>query len=128
MSAEPEVQEGDTPPGPGEGAEGRHGVVSYAIGLGLAALLTAASFVAAGTHLIWGPAIPAALIALAVAQIGVHLVFFLHITSGPENTNNAIALLFGTFVVVLVIGGSLWIMANLDHNMMPMARAMAMQR
>ena len=110
------------------GAVEPHGLRVYLLGLGLAVLLTAASFVVAGSHFIWGPGIPAALIALAVAQIGVHLVFFLHITSGPENTNNVIALMFGVFIVVLVVGGSMWIMAHLNHNMMPMGRLMAMQR
>jgi cytochrome o ubiquinol oxidase operon protein cyoD len=112
----------------GEGGKARHSITVYLIGLGLAVALTIASFLVAATDLIWPPAIPAALIALAVAQMGVHLVFFLHITSGPENTNNAIALAFGTFVVVLVIGGSLWIMGHLNHNMMPMDQVMQMQR
>jgi len=31
-------------------------------------------------------------------------------------------------IVLLVIGGSLWIMANLNHNMMPMDQIMQMQR
>ena len=65
--------------------------------------------------------------ALAVAQMGVHLVFFLHLTTGPDNTNNALALAFGVLIVTLVIGGSLWIMANLNHNMLPMARIMEMR-
>lgn len=112
----------------GEGDKARHGIGVYLIGLGLAVALTIASFLVAATNLIWPPAIPAALISLAIAQIGVHLVFFLHITSGPENTNNAIALAFGTFVTVLVIGGSLWIMGHLHHNMLPMDRVMQMQR
>jgi cytochrome o ubiquinol oxidase operon protein cyoD len=123
MSDEP-----DAVPGKGQDGEGRHGIAVYAIGLALATLLTAASFYTAATTLVWAPGIPAALIALAVAQMGVHLVFFLHITSGPENTNNAIALIFGTFVVVLVIGGSLWIMGHLNHNMMPIDQLMRMQR
>ena len=115
---------------PGEGQEGgsRRAIHIYLLGLLLAVGLTGASFWIAGSNVVWGPAIPAALLALAVAQIGVHLVFFLHITSGPENTNNAIALMFGTFVVVLVIGGSLWIVGHLNHNMAPMAQTMAMQR
>lgn len=126
--SQPDEPERDATAGEGEGGEGRHNIGVYVIGLGLAVGLTVASFLVAGTNLIWGPAIPAALIALAVAQMGVHLVFFLHITSGPENTNNAIALAFGTFVVILVIGGSIWIMGHLDHNMMPMDRVMQMQR
>jgi len=100
----------------------------YLLGLALAVGLTVASFWLAGSGLVWGPGIPAALLALAVAQIGVHLVFFLHITSGPENTNNTLALAFGVLIVFLVVVGSVWIMAHLNHNMMPMDQLMKMQR
>ena len=103
-------------------------VVGYLIGLALAILLTATSFFVAGTDLVWQPSIPVALVVLAIAQMGVHLVFFLHITTGPDNTNNVLALAFGVLIVVLVMGGSLWIMANLNHNMMPMDQIMQMQR
>ena len=57
---------------------------------------------------------------LAIAQIGVHLVFFLHITTGPDNVNNVLALAFGVLIVMLVMVGSLWIMYNLNQNMTPM--------
>ena len=103
-------------------------VLGYLTGLGLAILLTATSFFVAGTNLVWEPSIPVALVVLAIAQMGVHLVFFLHITTGPDNTNNVLALAFGVLIVILVIGGSLWIMANLNHNMMPMDQLMQMQR
>jgi cytochrome o ubiquinol oxidase subunit IV len=46
------------------------------------------------------------------------LVFFLHITTAPDNTNNVLALAFGMLIVFLVIAGSLWIMTNLNGNMM----------
>jgi cytochrome o ubiquinol oxidase operon protein cyoD len=111
-----------------DGSGVAHGVRGYVIGLGLATALTAASFYFCFSGLIYAPAIPAALVALAVAQMGVHLVFFLHLTTGPDNTNNALALAFGVLIVTLVIGGSLWIMAHLDHNMLPMSRVMEMQR
>lgn len=98
------------------------GVRGYLIGLGLAALLTVASFAVLRTQYVWGPAIPVALIVFAIAQIGVHLVFFLHITTGPDNTNNTMALAFGVLVVLLLVGGSIWIMTTMNHNMlMPMA-------
>jgi cytochrome o ubiquinol oxidase operon protein cyoD len=103
-------------------------VLGYLTGLGLAILLTATSFFVAGTSLVWEPSIPVALITLAIAQMGVHLVFFLHITTGPDNTNNVLALAFGVLIVMLVIGGSLWIISNLNHNMMPMDQLMQMQR
>ena len=104
------------------------GILGYIIGLVLAALLTAASFAVVYTNLIWGPAIPAALVTLAVAQMGVHLVFFLHLTTAPDNTNNAMALAFGVLIVALIIGGSLWIMGHLNQNMMPTHQTMQMQR
>jgi cytochrome o ubiquinol oxidase operon protein cyoD len=115
---------------PGDEEEGRIGprLIGYVVGLGLAVLLTAVSFFVAGTDLVWQPSIPVAIIVLAIAQMGVHLVFFLHITTGADNTNNVLALAFGIMIVVLVIGGSLWIMANLNHNMMPMDQMMQMQR
>jgi cytochrome o ubiquinol oxidase operon protein cyoD len=103
-------------------------VLGYLTGLGLAILLTAISFFVAGTDLVWEPSIPVALVVLAIAQMGVHLVFFLHITTGPDNTNNVLALAFGVLIVILVMGGSLWIMANLNRNMMPMEQLMQMQR
>jgi cytochrome o ubiquinol oxidase operon protein cyoD len=103
-------------------------VLGYLIGLGLAILLTAVSFFVAGTDLVWEPSIPVALVVLAIAQMGVHLVFFLHITTGADNTNNVLALAFGVLIVILVMAGSLWIMDNLNHNMMPMDQIMQMQR
>jgi cytochrome o ubiquinol oxidase operon protein cyoD len=103
-------------------------VIGYLTGLGLAILLTATSFFVAGTDLVWQPSIPVALVVLAIAQMGVHLVFFLHITTGPDNTNNVLALAFGVLIVFLVMAGSLWIMAHLNQNMMPMDRLMQMQR
>jgi cytochrome o ubiquinol oxidase subunit IV len=62
---------------------------------------------------------PLGLAVRAIAQMGIHLFFFLHITTGPDNTNNVLALAFGLLIVALVVGGSLWIMANLNANMPP---------
>ena len=104
------------------------GLQSYLIGLALAVGLTIASFWAVRTNLIYGPGVPVALVAFAIAQMGIHLVFFLHITTGPDNTNNVLALAFGVLIVSLVVFGSLWIMANLNHKMMPMTQLMDMQR
>jgi cytochrome o ubiquinol oxidase subunit IV len=95
------------------------GMRSYLVGLGLATPMTIASFWAAQTHLIYGPGISVAIVVLAIAQMGIHLVFFLHITTAADNTNNVLALAFGILIACLVIFGSLWIMANLNHNMMP---------
>jgi cytochrome o ubiquinol oxidase subunit IV len=92
--------------------------LSYTVGLFLAIAATIVSFVVAQTHLLWDPGIPVGLVVLAFAQIGVHLVFFLHLGSGPDHTNNILALAFGVLIVFLVLAGSVWITANLNWNMM----------
>jgi cytochrome o ubiquinol oxidase operon protein cyoD len=94
--------------------------LSYTAGLGLAILTTIVSFVVSQTNLLWPPGIPVGLVVLAFAQIGVHLVFFLHLGSGPDHTNNIVALAFGVLIVFLVIAGSIWIIANLNANMIDM--------
>jgi len=96
------------------------GLLVYTLGLLLAIILTATSFWVANTSLFWAPGVALGLATLAVAQMGVHLVFFLHITTAPDSTNNVLALAFGVLAVFLVIAGSVWIMANLNANMMPM--------
>jgi cytochrome o ubiquinol oxidase operon protein cyoD len=95
------------------------GFTVYTIGLVLAVVLTATSFWVANTSLLWPPGVPLGLAVLAIAQMGVHLVFFLHITSGADNTNNVLALAFGVLIVTIVVVGSLWIMFNLNDNMAP---------
>jgi cytochrome o ubiquinol oxidase operon protein cyoD len=107
-----------------ENEEPTASVLSYTAGLGLAILATIASFVVSQTNLLWAPGIPVGLVVLAFAQIGVHLVFFLHLGSGPDHTNNILALAFGLLIVFLVITGSIWIIANLNANMMPMSVTM----
>jgi cytochrome o ubiquinol oxidase operon protein cyoD len=121
----------DRAPGetPGEQDEAKlPGLLVYTIGLVGAVALTATSFWVANTSVLWGPGAALGLAVLAIAQMGIHLVFFLHIGTGPDNTNNVLALAFGILIVSLVVIGSLWIMANLNDAMMPAAELMRMQR
>ena len=101
---------------------------TYLIGLFYAVVLTLASFWASSTDLVYTPGVPILLAVLAIAQMGVHLVFFLHISSAPDQTNNFLALAFGIFVVGIIVFGSMIIMANLNHAMMPMDQMIKMQR
>ncbi len=123
------LRRGDISPGDerAEGHEIAEGLLGYLVGLGLAALITVVAFFISGTTLVWQPSIPIALFVLAVAQMGVHLVFFIHITTGPDHFNNVLALAFGVLIVMLVMVGSIWIMAHLNQNMMPMDQIMQMQ-
>ncbi len=119
-------QTGGTAPGD-ESDSFLAGFTTYAIGLVLALGLTGTAFWVAHSDLLWGPGIAVGLAVLAVAQMGVHLVFFLHITTGPDDANNVLALAFGIIIVFLVIVGSLWIMANLSPLMPSMTQIMKMQ-
>lgn len=130
VAAEDTGGTGDVAPGDGAAHAGgaRSQLMVYGLGLLLASALTVAAFVLPSTGLVYPPALPAALMVMAVAQMGVHLVFFLHITTGADNTNNILALAFGVLIVSLVMAGSLWIMAHLNHNMAPMDQLMKMER
>lgn len=116
----------DTPPGE-ESDSFLSGAATYVVGLALSLGLTATAFWVVQSPLLWAPGIPLGLCVLAIAQMGVQIVFFLHITTGPDNTNNVLALAFGILIVFLIVAGSLWIMANLNENMMPMDKLMKMQ-
>jgi len=120
----------DRPPGQPSGEEWnlRREVRGYLLGLALAVALTIASFWAVETREIYRPGAAVALLVLAVAQMGIHLIFFLHITTAPDNVNNVLALAFGVLIVCLVVFGSLWVMSHLNHNMVPMDQLMQMQR
>jgi len=102
------------------------GVLVYTIGLLLAVILTATSFWVANTSVLWGPGVHLGLAVLAIAQMGVHLVFFLHISTGPDSTNNVLAVAFGVLIVFLVVAGPLWIMSDLNTSMMPATKMMEM--
>jgi len=100
----------------------------YSIGLLVALILTATSFWVANTSLLWPGGVGLGLAVLAIAQMGIHLVFFLHITSGPDSTNNILALAFGLLIVFVVVVGTIWIVTDLNDNMlMPSAGPMNMQ-
>lgn len=101
---------------------------SYLIGLGYAVALTAASFWAASSPFVYAPSVPVLLAVLAVAQMGVHVAFFLQVSTAPDQANNFLSLAFGVFICGLVVFGSIIIMSNLNHAMVSMDQLMQMQR
>jgi cytochrome o ubiquinol oxidase operon protein cyoD len=123
-----QIQYGEEDETPGTPSTLRAGLIKNCVGLGASVVLTLASFWAAGTSTVWAPGIPVLLAALAIAQMGIHLVFFFHVSSGPDATNNILALAFGVFVVGLVVFGSMLIMASLDAGMVPMESLMRAQQ
>lgn len=102
---------------PGAAGDLRTSLLKYTGGLVLSIILTLLSFWVSATDVVWPGGVPVLLAALAIAQMGAHLMLFLHVSSGPESTNNIMSLAFGIFVVVLVIFGSMVIMNSLDARM-----------
>ena len=96
------------------------------VGLLLAAVITVVAFFISGTTLVWQPSIRIALAVLAIAQIGVHLVFFIPITPGPDNENNVLALAFGPDRDAADRRLALDHVQH-DRNMMPISRTTQMQ-
>ena len=82
----------------------------------------------ATTHLLTPASLVAALVVLAIGQMIVHLIFFLHITTAPAHKTNILAILLTLLIITLVVIGSLWIMSQLNQHMMPMDQLMQMQR
>jgi cytochrome o ubiquinol oxidase operon protein cyoD len=92
----------------------------YLTGFALAAVLTAIPFFIVMTGTISNRALAAfALIAFAVAQIVVHTFAFLHVNARAQGGWTLVAYVFTVVIVVITIGGSLWIMQHLNLNMMP---------
>lgn len=100
-------------------------VAAYVAGFVISLALTASAFM-----LVWGytstdgemfsrGSLIAMLAALAVAQITVQVLFFLHLSAERRLHFNVMALIFTVFAVLCIVVGSIWIMQNLDYNMMP---------
>ena len=96
-----------------------HGTLaSYLTGFILAVILTVIPFFLVMNPVLSGGATLATILALAVVQIWVHLVFFLHIGVRPGQGWATASFLFTAFVTLFLILGSVWIMWNMHHNMM----------
>ena len=102
-------------PGAHGGAHGSR--KSYITGFLLAIALTIVPFGLVMTHASVGT--PLLIAVFAMAQILVHIVYFLHVNRSVEQRWNLVALVFTGIVVGIILGGSIWIMHNLYVNMMP---------
>ncbi|WP_243047831.1 cytochrome o ubiquinol oxidase subunit IV [Dyella sp. RRB7] len=114
---------------PGTRQSGEHGSwQGYATGYLVAMALTGAAFLFARSPLLTAASATSAVVVLAIAQMLVHLIFFLHINTSPEHKTNILAFILTIVIIAIVVVGSLWIMAHLNHNMMPMQRLIESQR
>lgn len=102
------------------GSPGRGARADYIRGFAMAAVLTGSAFTLVMSHALGNtPLTVAAVMGLALAQVVVHMVFFLHMNSRSEGGWNLLALLFTLLLVLILLSGSLWVMYHLNANMMP---------
>ncbi|MBX4186800.1 MAG: cytochrome o ubiquinol oxidase subunit IV [Candidatus Doudnabacteria bacterium] len=92
---------------------------NYIYGFILSILLTLTAYFIVVEHLLQGRVLVFTILALAIIQLWVQAIFFLHLDqeSGPRWN---LSMFLGTLLLILVVvGGSLWIMNHLNYNMMP---------
>ena len=103
----------------GDGA-GHGSLRGYLIGFGLSVILTAIPFWLVMDHVLPDARLTAlAIMGLGVAQILVHMVFFLHMNTRSEGGWTILALIFTLVLVIITLSGSMWVMYHLNSNMMP---------
>jgi cytochrome o ubiquinol oxidase operon protein cyoD len=91
---------------------------SYLTGFALAVVLTVMPFglVATGSALPRSLIVPVIFLA-AIAQVLVHLYYFLHLNGAAGERWNLLVILFTTLILVILAGGTVWIMVNLHRHM-----------
>lgn len=99
------------------GAHGTFG--SYMIGFVLSVILTVIPFWLVMNGTLDTTTTTVVILALAVVQIIVHMVYFLHMNGRVEGGWSMLAMIFTIIVVVIMFAGSLWVMYHLNTNMMP---------
>lgn len=93
----------------------------YVIGFVLSVILTAIPFWLVMNKIIASPATTAfVILAFAVVQIFVHMIYFLHLDAKSEGGWNMLALIFTAVLLIIMLAGSLWVMYHMNANMMPM--------
>ena len=97
---------------------GKKTLALYFTGFALCLVLTIIPFVIVGQHLLSDEALYIALAVFALIQLYVQVVFFLRLNASPTGRWNTMSFLFTLVIVVVLVFGSLWIMYNLNYNMM----------
>ncbi len=108
-------------PDPVHGDEPAHGSrKGYLTGFGLSVILTAIPFWLVMSGVLSSSTATAVIVLLlAVVQIVVHMIYFLHLDARSEGGWNMLALIFTVILVFITLTGSLWVMYHLNVNMMP---------
>ncbi len=106
----------------GRDAHGHGSFKDYVTGFVLSVILTAIPFWLVMGNVIEDKVVTGVVIlALAVVQIVVHMIYFLHMNTKSEGGWTFLALIFTITLVVITLCGSIWVMHHLNTNMMPIS-------
>jgi cytochrome o ubiquinol oxidase operon protein cyoD len=97
---------------------GRGNFKSYATGFILSIVLSIIAFGLVMNGALPRSAIVFGLLAAAIVQMMVHLHYFLHLDASSAARWNVLALIFTLLIMFIFVGGSIWIMFNLNDRMM----------
>lgn len=100
-----------------EYGSGKKTLTSYVLGFVLCILLTLVAFALVQMRLLSDVNLYISLTALAIIQLFVQSVCFLRLNASSEGRWNLLPFLFAILIIVILVGGSLWIMYNLNYNM-----------
>lgn len=101
----------------GQSGTGHGSLKGYLAGFILSVILTVVPFVLVMQGTLSPAIMPVCVVGFAVVQILVHLVYFLHMSTTSDGGWNFVAFVFTIIIIAIVVGGSLWIMYNLNANM-----------
>ncbi|MDI7773915.1 cytochrome o ubiquinol oxidase subunit IV [Asticcacaulis sp. EMRT-3] len=101
------------------GGAGHGSVGSYLFGFVASVVLTAIPFAMTMMHVLPAHSLVPVIVGIAVVQIIVHLIYFLHMNTSSSQGWNNVVFLFTLVIVCILIGGSLWVMYHMNANMMP---------
>lgn len=96
-------------------------IILYTIGYVLSLILSISAYLIVRHYLSTAGgqstnAVIAAIMAFAGVQLIVQLIFFLHLGDEKKPRWNLIVFTFMASVVVILVGGSIWIMKNLEYG------------
>jgi len=96
----------------------RGSLKSYLTGFVLSLILTAIPFALVMGGALSASAALAAIFSAGIVQILVHLHYFLHLDTSSAARWNVLAMIFTLLIMILFVGGTLWIMYTLNYRMM----------
>lgn len=95
----------------------RRAMNSYVIGFVLSIIFTLVPYFIVVRNLLENVNLVYAVVGFGVAQLLVQVIFFLHLSKKSKPHWNMIVFVFTTLIVAILVGGSLWVMNNLNYNM-----------